>query len=193
MILLAEKGFFSKKCIDKIRKDYLKKHAIPQHPQKCKAASLEDSPHQCTTILPFLTDSTIVEGLGDQSNSPMSLAGQEAWDWMETEYNICDIVKTEEYLALTSELQTKDDQEDDDEDDTDVALSKYPNNAPTNPEGAIATTKKKDKQCASKYDNIQPLMEEFLYVDILPASHSCYNCRHKVLDYIYSNNNLGEQ
>ena len=47
-------------------------------------------------------------------------------------------------------------------------------------------------QCASKYDKIEPLMEEFLYVDILPASHSCYNCRHKVLDYIYSNNNLGE-
>ena len=74
-----------------------------------------------------------------------------------------------------------------------MGLGKYPNDVPTNPEGAIETTKKQHNRRASKYNKIEPLMEEFLYADILPASHSRYNCRRKVLDYIYSNNSLGER
>ena len=86
----------------------------------------------------------------------------------------------------------EDDVNNDDNDKKDEDLTTYFADVPTKPEESKLSQTSKRKARASKYDEIDARMAEFLHADHLPVGHPAKNCQHQVWNHAYRNNNLHE-
>jgi len=83
------------------------------------------------------------------------------------------------------EVQDESDNDGDEEED----LDQYSTDIPTDPEHARENipSPKKTKAHASKYDEIEPSMLEFLHADLLPVGHPACGCLRRVMGFVYHN------
>ena len=93
------------------------------------------------------------------------------WDHIENEHNIQDQSQATTNTHVENTLEAEEDDKNNDN-DSNEDLAAHPS-IPINPEGACnKPTQKPSKPVhASKYEETEPSMAEFLYVDILPIGH----------------------
>ena len=95
------------------------------------------------------------------------------WDCIKNECNIQESLAINEGERSSNDQEAKEDDNDDENDDGDEDLAAHSGDVPTNPEGTSDNPVQKHSKPvrASKYEEIEPSMADFLYADILPIGH----------------------